>query len=231
MSQTIFITGANRGIGLALSTVLLEGGHTVIGACRKPETLKALASKFPNLKPVALDVSDDASAAACASATAKLTDRLDAVCNIAGVMPQPYDAKLEDLDFQVMLDCLETNLIGPLRVAKALLPLLRKGKNPRLLNMTSGLGSIGRTDNPNFYAYGASKAALNKVTRTESFALKADGVTVVTLDPGWVKTDMGGPNAQLEPRVSASAIAATLLKLDLSWTGKFLYNDGTEIPW
>ena len=231
MPQTIFITGANRGIGLALSTVLLEGGHTVIGACRKPEALKALAAKFPNLKPVALDVNSDASAAACAKATAILTGHLDAVCNVAGVMPQPYDAKLEDLDFQAMRDCLETNLIRPLRVTRALLPLLRKGKNPRIVNWTSGLGSLANTDGPNFYAYGASKAALNKVSRVQSFAYKAEGITAVCLDPGWVKTDMGGPNAMLEPRESATAIAATLLKLDLSQTGKFLYIDGKEIPW
>jgi NAD(P)-dependent dehydrogenase (short-subunit alcohol dehydrogenase family) len=228
-SQTHFVTGANRGIGRALVEVLLAQGHIVVGACRKPGALQGLS--HPNLKVVALDVDDDASATACASAVAAQVDRLDSVLNVAGILPQPYDAPLERLDLQLLRDAFETNVLGPLRVTRALLPLLRKGVNPRVVNVTSGVGSIERTDNPHFYAYGPSKAALNKVSRTLAFELKPAGITVVALDPGWVQTDMGGAAAPLKPQESAAAIAATLMRLDLTWTGKYIYNNGDPIPW
>jgi len=235
MSQIVFVTGANRGIGLAITKILLEQGDTVIGACREPNQvgiLTGLKAKYrDNLKIVKLDVNDNQSVAACAAATASQTDRLDAVLNVAGVQIPPYDQPLEDLDYQKMRDTFETNVIGPLRVTRALMPLLKKGVNPRLVNISSGVGSLAMTDNPNFYAYGASKAALNKVSRTLSFAFKKDGITVVALDPGWVRTDLGGPNAPLSPEESAGAIVATLGKLDLSFTGKYIYNDGKELPW
>jgi NAD(P)-dependent dehydrogenase (short-subunit alcohol dehydrogenase family) len=235
MSQIVFITGANRGLGLAITRILLANGDTVIAAHRsngRLGDLQTLRAKYPStLKPVDLDVTSDASVLACGLATASLTKRLDAVLNVAGIQTPPYDQQLEELDYQKMRDQFETNVIGPLRVTRALLPLLRKGENPRVVNWSSGVGSIAMTDNPNFYAYGASKAALNKNTRTLSFALKKDGITVVALDPGWVRTDLGGPNAPLSPEESASAIVSTLSKLDMSYTGKFIYNDGKELPW
>jgi NAD(P)-dependent dehydrogenase (short-subunit alcohol dehydrogenase family) len=235
MSQIVFVTGANRGLGFAITKILLAQGDTVIGAVRnptQPNNLDEFKGQYPKtLKIVQLDQNNDGSSVACGKATATLTDRLDAVLNVAGIQTPPYDQQLEELDYQKLRDQFETNVIGPLRVTRALLPLLRKGKNPRLLNWSSGVGSIAMTDNPNFYGYGASKAALNKNTRTLSFALKNDGITVVALDPGWVRTDLGGPNAPLSPEESAGAIVKTLNKLDLSYTGKFIYNDGKELPW
>jgi NAD(P)-dependent dehydrogenase (short-subunit alcohol dehydrogenase family) len=235
MGQIVFVTGANRGLGWAITRVLLAQGDIVFGACRQidhPGPLHDLQAAHPDrLHLVRLDVTDDLSVASCAKGVAATTDRLDALLNVAGIQTPPYDQPLEELDYQKMRDQFETNVLGPLRVTRALLPLLRKGKNPRVVNWSSGVGSIALTDNPNFYAYGASKAALNKVTRTLSFALRKDGITVVALDPGWVRTDLGGPNAPLSPEESAVPTVATLGKLDLSWTGKYIYNDGKELPW
>jgi NAD(P)-dependent dehydrogenase (short-subunit alcohol dehydrogenase family) len=235
MPQTLFITGAGRGIALALTKILLERGDTAVGACRnpdKPGPFLDLRKRFPQtLIPVVLDVNSDASAENAARETSKRVDSLDVLANIAGILPQPHDTPLEKLDFQQMRDAFETNVIGQLRVLRVLLPLLKKGKNPRVVNISSGVGSMERTDNPHFYAYGPSKAGVNKISRTLSFALKKDGITVVALDPGWVKTDMGGPAAHLTPEESASAIAATINKLDMNFSGKFIYNDGSPLPW
>lgn len=235
MSQIVFLTGANRGIGLAVAKILLANGDTVIGAVRNPSKsgpLDALKAQYPKtLQVVPLDQNDDASTEACGRAVAALTDHVDAVLNIAGVQIPPHDQTLEDLEIQKVRDTYETDVIGPLRVTRALMPLLKKGHNPRLVNVSSGVGSIAMTDNPWFYSYGPAKAALNKVSRTLSFAYKADGVCVVALDPGWVRTDLGGPNAPLAPEESAGAIVKTLSKLDMTYTGKFIYNDGKELPW
>jgi NAD(P)-dependent dehydrogenase (short-subunit alcohol dehydrogenase family) len=100
-----------------------------------------------------------------------------------------------------------------------------------VVNVTSGAGSISGKDNGQFYAYGTSKAALNMLTRTFAFEFQGEGITCVALDPGWVKTDMGGPNAWLAPEESASAIAKTLAELTPKDTARFIYNDGKDLKW
>jgi len=235
MSETVFVTGANRGIGLAVAKVLLVGGDKVFAACRQPEkseALTALKKTYPSLlELVVLDVNSDSSAEQAAKATAAKTGHLDILINMAGIMLRPHDANLESLDFQQIRDTFETNTLGPLRVVKFFLPLLRQSRNARIVNVTSGIGSISGTDNPHFYAYGAYKSALNKVTRTLALELKKENMAVVVLDPGWVKTDMGGPNAWLTPEESSSAIAKTAKALTMEQTSKFIYNDGKELNW
>lgn len=235
MSETILVTGANRGIGLAVTKVLLTGGDKVFAACRHPEKaveLSTLKKTFPSLlEMVALEADSDKSVEAAAKEVGKKTDHLDILINMAGIMLRPHDAKLEDLDFQQIRETFETNTLGPLRVTKFFLPLLRKSKQARIVNVTSGIGSISGTDNPHFYAYGASKSALNKVTRTLALELKNENMVVVVLDPGWVKTDMGGPNAWLTPEESSGAIAKTAKALTMEQTSQFIYNDGKELKW
>jgi NAD(P)-dependent dehydrogenase (short-subunit alcohol dehydrogenase family) len=108
---------------------------------------------------------------------------------------------------------------------------LRQSKNARVLNMTSGLASLAGKNALGFYAYGTSKAALNMLTRTLAFEFHKEGLTFVVMDPGWVRTDMGGPNAALSPEESATAIVKTVKGLTLKQTSLFLYNDGKELPW
>jgi NAD(P)-dependent dehydrogenase (short-subunit alcohol dehydrogenase family) len=235
MSETILVTGANRGIGLAVTQVFLKEGDRVFAACRNPDKateLIALQKNFPKtLEITALDVNSDDSVLQAAKEVAKKTNQIDVLVNMAGIMLRPHDAKLEALDFEQCHVTFETNVLGPLRVAKFLLPLLRKSKNGRIVNVTSGLGSISGTDNPHFYAYGASKSALNKVTRTLALELKPENIIAVALDPGWVKTDMGGPNAWLTPEESSTAIVKTSKGLTMNQTSLFIYNDGKELKW
>jgi NAD(P)-dependent dehydrogenase (short-subunit alcohol dehydrogenase family) len=235
MAETILVTGANRGIGLAVAKVFAKEGDVVFAACRRPskaEDLGKLKEEYPRtVHFVELDADSDASAQTAAKEVAKQTGQLDILINMAGIMPGKYDAKLEELDFEHCRQAYETNTLGPLRVTRYFLPLLRKSKKARVINVTSGLGSVSGTDNPNFYAYGSSKAALNKVTRTLALELKKDNIVAVVLDPGWVKTDMGGPNAWLTPEESSTAIVKTAKGLSMDQTSLFIYNDGKELKW
>jgi NAD(P)-dependent dehydrogenase (short-subunit alcohol dehydrogenase family) len=235
MTETYLITGANRGLGLAITKALLEAGDKVFAACRTPEKaeeLKALAKNFSGkLEIVALDPSNDRSPFEAAKAVAAKTDHLDLVYNNAGMNPPPYDAPLDKVALAAMREAFEVNTVGPLKVAQAFLPLLKKSSNPRVVNMTSGLASLSNKSEGHFYAYGVAKAGLNMLTRTMSFDLSKEKVTCVCLDPGWVKTDMGGPGAPLTPEESAGAIVKTLKKLTLKDTGRHLYNDGSDIKW
>jgi NAD(P)-dependent dehydrogenase (short-subunit alcohol dehydrogenase family) len=235
MSDVILVTGANRGIGLAVTKVFLSEGDRVFAACRDPKKaveLQELKKNHPqNLDLVEYDANSDKSVEAAAKEVAKKTDHLDVLINMAGIMLRPHDAKLEDLDFAQCRETFETNVLGPLRGSKFFLPLLRKSNQARIVNVTSGLGSISGTDNPHFYAYGASKSALNKVTRTLALELKPDNIVAVALDPGWVKTDMGGPNAWLTPEESSSAIVKTVKNLKMEQTSLFIHNDGKVLSW
>lgn len=235
MSETMLITGANRGLGLAISKALLEMGDKVFAGCRNPEKaeeLKTLAKAHPGqLEIIALDPTDDHSPFEAAKAVAAKTDHIDLVFNNAGVSPQPYDAPLDKVGLPQMREAFELNTLGPLKVAQAFLPLLKKASAPRVVNMSTGLASLSGKSEGHFYAYGVSKAAMNMLTRTMSFDLAKDKITCVCLDPGWVKTDMGGPGAPLRPEESAGAIAKTLKKLTFQGTGRYIYNDGNDLKW
>ena len=150
---------------------------------------------------------------------------------MAGILPRPHDTKLENLDLQQCREAFETNALGPLRTSRGFLPLLRKAKKPRVVNVTSGCGSLSGKDNGEFYAYGTSKAALNMLSLTFAFEFKKEGIICVALDPGWVKTDMGGSNAQLTPEESSQAIVKTVKELTLERTASFIYNNGKELKW
>ncbi len=148
---------------------------------------------------------------------------------MAGIMLRPHDAKLEDLDFQQCRETFETNVLGPLRGAKFFLPLLRKSKQARIVNVTSGLGSISGTDNPHFYAYLARSEvhALNKVTRTLALELKKrENIVAVALDPLGSKPTWAAPTAWLTPEESSSAIVKTVKNLEMEQTSLFIHNDG-----
>lgn len=235
MPETFLITGANRGIGLAVTKALVAQGEKVLAACRAPEKaeeLKSLQAAHPGqLDFVALDASDDASVKAAAKVVAAKTDYLDVLLNNAGVMPQPYNAPIDQVKLTDMRETFEVNTVGPLKVAQAFLPLLKKAKNPRIANVTSGLASLSGKSEGAFYAYGVSKAGLNMLTRTMAFDLQKDNVVCVCLDPGWVKTDMGGAAAPLTPAESGGAIAKTLKGLTMKDTSLFIYNDGSPLKW
>ncbi len=235
MVEKVFITGASRGIGLGLTKIFLSLGDQVFSACRTPQKnseLLALKQKYPSqLFLVSVEVDSDESVKKAAQAVGSQTTQIDLLMNNAGISPGPASAKLEEVDFKNCRDAYETNVLGPMRVTREFLPLLRKSKNPRVVHTTSGLASLSGKSEGGFYAYGVSKAALNMLTRTMAFQFKGEGITVVCLDPGWVKTDMGGPSAPLTVEESSSAIVKTSKALTIEKTSQFIYNDGQELKW
>ena len=127
-----------------------------------------------------------------------------------------------------MVRIYRTNVLGAIRVTRAMLPLVRKSASPKVVNISSGAGRIGGRDEPGMLAYGTSKAALNFATASIAAELKPGGITVVAMSPGWVKTDMGGPDAKIAPAESAAGIAAVIDGLTLGDAGKWYSHDGSR---
>jgi len=229
MAQTILITGAGRGIGLALAHILTHReAHTVIGTLRNPkdaqqaDALKALGAEIESL-----DVSDDASIAALGE---RLKGRpIDVLVNNAGV--SSTQSRLADLTGEELRRVFQINAFAPMLVTRALMPSLRAGTRKVVMNISSQLGSIANNRGGSSYPYRASKSALNQLTRSQSAELAPDGFTCFIVHPGWVKTDMGGPGAPLSPEDSAAALADRLEKAEPEINGKFLNYDGKEIAW
>ncbi len=235
MTGAVLITGASRGIGLALSIVFAQHGWTVFAGARKPRTplLWNAGREFPNLHPVTLDVLDDTSVRAAMDLIANATDTLDILVNNAAIFPGEGNERLHELDLSWFGEAIETNVTGVARASRAALPLLRKSAHPRLANISSGAGSITDKDDCSYYPYAVSKAALNMLTRAMAAEFRPDGIIVTALSPGWVKTDMGGEHAPLTPDQSARSLYRTIAGLTLEDSGCFLGRDGRgdEYAW
>ncbi|GAB4278277.1 MAG: SDR family oxidoreductase [Candidatus Promineifilaceae bacterium] len=231
----IFISGANRGIGLALTTHFLAEGARVFAACRQPAKARALnemSNRHGDLLTVlAMDVTDEASVREGVTAVTHHTSHIDILINNAGVL-HPGET-LQNFDTAKMRHTFAVNVIGAMCVTVQCLPLLRQSSQPRILNISSQLGSLQGMARNNWgtYSYNSSKAALNMLTLKLAHDLRPDGVTAVAIHPGWVQTDMGGPNATVTPTASAQGIAAIANRLTLADSGKFYVYNGEEHPW
>jgi NAD(P)-dependent dehydrogenase (short-subunit alcohol dehydrogenase family) len=233
--DTILITGANRGIGLALTRVFLEKENVVIAACRTPSiALKELEMIHADrIDLVQFDVTDEPAVMDVANQVREQRDAIDVIINNAAIMPEQGSESILELDLRLIADAFDTNVLGCARVTRAFYPLLKQSRRPRILNLTSGLGSISHKDAPEYYPYSISKAALNMLTRTMSFEFAAKGIVTVAISPGWVKTDMGGEEAELTPEESARAIVETIQELRPELSGEFLDRHGrrSEYAW
>jgi len=224
-APTVLITGANRGIGLEYARQFAAKGFKVIGTARDPADAKELAAVAGRVEP--LDVTDAASVAALAARLDGVA--IDILVNNAGMFDRK-DVSVDRVDFAMMEQTFAVNTLGPLRVTQALLPNLRAGKRRTIVNMSSQLGSIEQS-NGDWYAYRASKAALNQITRTLSAELASEGFTVVVLHPGWVRTDMGGAGATYTPQESVRGLITVIEKLGRADNGRFYDFKGNPIPW
>lgn len=232
--QTILITGANRGIGFALTRQLLKDDARIFATCRRPEqadALNDLARGQPDRVTVLqMDVNDKASIDGAVKAVAAEIDGLDLLINNAGIGGDDSGRILGKLTADEVSHVITTNAVGPLMLTQACRELLKTGDNPRVVMISSGLGSLQRTGGTS-YAYRMSKAAMNMAARVLAFDSAMSGITTVTVNPGWVQTDMGGPSAALTPAESASALRKLIKSLRPSDNGKFFQYDGSELPW
>ena len=235
MAQAILITGASRGIGLALTAELLNAGHRVLAAARDPagasDLEKLRAAHGAALEVIGMDVTSQDSVTAAAARVATLAPGLDILVNNAAVFPEEGDESIFDMDLQHFRDAYETNVIGTIHVTRAFVPLLERGENPRIVNISSGAGSVTAKTDYGYYAYAASKAALNMLTRGLAAEFRPRGICVVAMTPGWVKTEMGGPNAPLRPEESARAIARTITTLTMDKSSLFIERTGSEVKY
>ncbi|MDH3283128.1 MAG: SDR family oxidoreductase [Acidobacteriota bacterium] len=221
---TVVITGANRGLGLELARQFGAKGYRVVGTARKPEAAKELRALGARVEQ--LDVADSESVRALAARLGELS--VDVLVNNAGILVR--EGGIEEIDVDSIARSFEVNSLGPMRVTQALLPHLRLGKKKLVVQITSRMGSIAQNEG-GYYAYRASKAALNMLNRSLAAELGGEGFTCVVLHPGWVRTDMGGPNARLSPEESVSGIIRVMDGLTREDSGRFFDHSGEELPW
>lgn len=227
--ETVVITGANRGIGLALCKTFLDAGWQIFAGCRKPETaaeLQALSSHALHILPV--DVRDPGSVQAFAASLGGQC--VDVLINNAGVMGGEHQG-LEDMDYDAWLQTLDINVLGPHRVTRALLPNLRLSRHARILTVSSQMGAFGLDMDHNPYAYCTSKSGASRVMQIMAKDLKSEGIIACPVHPGWVQTDMGGPNASITPQESARGLFQLVTTMDLSHSGRFWTWEGKEHVW
>ena len=218
---TIFISGANRGLGFEFARQYSAAGWTVLAACRDPGQATELA---------ALNVTDPASIAAVVDAVGNR--RIDLLLNNAGIFGSivgDQEQTLDVISLDIWNDVFQTNVIAPFALTRALLPKLAAGAVVGILS--SELGSIAGNTTGELYAYRSSKAAVNMVGKSLAIDLKARGIIVVLLHPGWVHTDMGGPAAPVSPVESIAGLRKVLAAATPASSGRFLAWDGREMPW
>lgn len=223
--MTYLITGANRGIGLALTREALKRNHKVIAATRKPnsDSLIELKNSGADIIIMELDIADENS---IKNFSKKLDHKIDILINNAGVL---YSDNFPELVYENFINSFKVNTLGALFLTQELYKHEKLNKNGKIINIDSILGSISNASGTTSYSYSVSKAALNMVTKLLSnFFIKED-ILVLSVHPGWVRTDMGGSAAPLTPEESAKGIID--LSEKINETGKFYDYAGRKIEW
>jgi NAD(P)-dependent dehydrogenase (short-subunit alcohol dehydrogenase family) len=224
---TVLITGANRGLGLEFVRQYATDGWRVHAGCRSPERAMDLRGIKGDVAVHRLDVTDEASIAAVVRALGDAA--IDVLVNNAGVYGRRQS--LGHIDYSGWEGVLRTNVLAPIAVTEALSSALLRAERPRVALITSRMGSIADNTSGGTYAYRSSKAALNAAGRSLALDLKAQGIIVLMLHPGWVRTDMGGAGAPLEPRDSIAALRRIIGGAEMIDSGRFFSHDGSEVPW
>jgi NAD(P)-dependent dehydrogenase (short-subunit alcohol dehydrogenase family) len=224
----ILITGSNRGIGLELVKQYAARGETVYAACRAPAEATGLQG-LENVHLVEVSVGDDESVAKMAEELSGLA--IDVLINNAGTSgPTQKEQTAFSMDFAGWAEAHNINTMAPVRVLHALLTNLRAAGTAKVVNISSQLGSLD-LDMPMGYAYCSSKAALNKYMKLAAIELVKENIFTSILHPGWVRTDMGGPAADISTEESAAGIIECTDALGPETNGAFLKWDGAPHPW
>ncbi len=233
-NERVLVTGANRGLGWTFVQHYARRGARVFAGCRRPgdaEALRRLAGEYPRaITVLALDVTDEASIDDAVAHVAGDDDgSLDVLINNAGVSPR--GEAFANLTAPGMHAVFAANAIAPMMVAQRCYPLLCRTEAPRIINISSSMGSLEKKDYGRHYSYASSKAALNMLTRATAHDLRDDGITVAALHPGWVRTDLGGPHAALSPDESVAGMIGVIDRLTLADTSLFFTWEGERHPW
>jgi NAD(P)-dependent dehydrogenase (short-subunit alcohol dehydrogenase family) len=226
------ITGANRGLGLEFAKQYLADGWQVYAACRDPNSASELRrltdASGHEVRIMALDVTDVASVEAAA---AELDGQaIDLLLNNAGVMGARGQT-IGNIDYEAWAKVLDVNTMGPMRVSEAFVDNVARSERKLIVTLTSGMGSLADNTSGGSIAYRSSKAAVNMVMRSLAIDLAPRGITCVVVNPGWVRTDMGGAHATLTPADSVTTLRRLIETLGSAQSGKFFNYDGCEYAW
>ncbi len=230
-NTTVVITGANRGVGFALTKLYLSKKCQVVAVSRQGESntdLALLSKKYSTLINIKLDITDYAKVSEMAQHFP--TDKIDILINNAGYYgPKGYS--LGNTDVNEWRKALEVNTIAPLKLTESLLPLIKSATHPKIVMVSSKVGSMTESTSGGGYIYRSSKAALNSVTKSLHNDLSPLGIRCVALHPGWVQTDMGGPNALITAQESAQGLFNVIDTLSPDDSGKLITFDGKTLNW
>ena len=227
---SVLITSGNRGLGLEFARQYAADGWAVLAACRDPKFAASLhdLAKTSRVRTLQMDVT---SVEMVRRAAAELEgESIDVLLNTAGVVGAPKQT-IGNMDYESWAEVLDVNTMGPLRAIEAFTDHLARSDRKLVVTITSGMGSLADNTSGGSIAYRSSKAAVNMVMRSAAIDLAPRGITCVLLNPGWVKTDMGGPNASITPQESVTALRQTISGLGPAQSGKFLHYDGRPYPW
>jgi NAD(P)-dependent dehydrogenase (short-subunit alcohol dehydrogenase family) len=219
----VLITGAARGIGYQLCKAALSDDSKVLGSVRSHSDADKLTNDFgENFTPLVFDVSDQEAESKALSDI----DELDILINNSGIIG-PDDESTITASIDEFVSVFEVNTIAPLRLAQLVLPKLKASNRPAILSISSQMSWMGYAKSDHI-SYRASKAALNKIMQGLSTDLAPENIPVCVVDPGWVRTDMGGENAENDPSDVAAGIWQVAKKLDMKKSGKFIQWTGEE---
>ena len=225
---TVFITGANRGLGFEFAKQYAADGWRVIAACRDPAKAEALSAFEGDVQVETMDVDDDASVA---SLSDKLKDEaIDLLINNAGIYG-PKHLSAEDIDYEAWGRVLRTNTMSPFRVTMAFLQQVRNSDQKIIATLSSKMGSLNENQDGGEYIYRSSKAALNAALKGLSYDLADAGIRIMLMHPGWASTDMGGPSAPLLPADGVAGLRKVLAGIKDGETGVFYDYNGGELAW
>jgi NAD(P)-dependent dehydrogenase (short-subunit alcohol dehydrogenase family) len=236
VTRTALVSGANRGIGFEIVRQLARLGVLAVIGARDPKDGVAAAEKLQSegldVPVVALDVDREDSAAEAVAEVKRLYGRLDILVNNAAILidePGGFKASLFDLKAETVRRTMDTNLIGPIRLIQAAAPLMREQEYGRIVNLSSGAGQLAEMGS-GYPAYRMSKTALNALTRIAAAELGGGNIKVNAMCPGWVRTEMGGANAERSPEEGADTAVWLATLPDDGPTGGF-FRDRKPIAW
>ena len=233
MQGTVLITGSSRGLGFALAEAFLEAGFDVIATHRRDTcpALENLSQRFPGkLEILQLDVTEEASVEQAAGAIAANHKKLDILINNAALCLDVDDA-IEEAELDAIRQQMDVNVYGPFRVTRALLPLLGKSDRGILVNISSEAGSLEASWRDTGFGYCMSKAALNMQSRILEKYLAPKGIKVLAVHPGWMQSDMGGPEADIPPSEAAEGILALVASDAYRETPMYVVYNGEPYPY
>jgi NAD(P)-dependent dehydrogenase (short-subunit alcohol dehydrogenase family) len=227
---SIMITSANRGLGLEFVRQYAADGWRIFAACRNPDAADDLheLTRTGSVTVFPMDVTDLSSIRRAAEG---LNDEsIDVLLNSAGIIGKPGQ-RTGHIDYESWEQVLNVNTMGPLRVTEAFVEHVARSERKLIVTITSGLGSLTDNTSGGSIPYRSSKAAVNMAMRSAAIDLAPRGIACILVNPGWVKTDMGGPGAPLSPSESVAALKSLIATFGLAHSGKFFHYDGREYAW